>query len=172
LVLDLEENKKSASKKQLTDAAIAFMDMVKHAGYQTMLYTNKSFFDNVLDESRIKYPLWISRYYKELGRTADIWQYSCEGTVNGISGNVDMNWAYRDFAPKPVVKPVVKKAVYPGILKEGSKGTNVKLVQTKVGTKADGAFGPKTEAAVKTFQKKKGLAADGIVGPKTWAKMF
>jgi lysozyme len=50
LVLDLEENKKSASKKQLTDAAIAFMDMVKHAGYQTMLYTNKSFLDNVLDE--------------------------------------------------------------------------------------------------------------------------
>jgi lysozyme len=67
LVLDLEENKKNASKKQLTDAAIAFMDMIKHAGYQTMLYTNKSFLDNVLDESLLKYPLWISRYYKELG---------------------------------------------------------------------------------------------------------
>jgi hypothetical protein len=24
-----------------------------------------------------------------------------KGTVNGISGNVDMNIAYRDFAPKP-----------------------------------------------------------------------
>jgi lysozyme len=97
LVLDLEENKKNASKKQLTDAAVAFMDMLKHAGYQTLLYTNKSFLDNVLDESRITYPLWISRYYKELGITADIWQYSCEGKVNGISGNVDMNWALSGF---------------------------------------------------------------------------
>jgi lysozyme len=172
LVLDLEENKKSANKKQLTDGAIAFMDMVKHAGYQTMLYTNKSFLDNVLDVNRIQYPLWISRYYKELGCKADIWQYSCEGKVNGISGNVDMNWGYRDFAPKPIVKPVAKKPAFPGILKKGSKGVNVKSVQTKVGVSADGDFGPKTEAAVKVFQKKHSLTADGLIGPKTWAKMF
>jgi peptidoglycan hydrolase-like protein with peptidoglycan-binding domain len=70
------------------------------------------------------------------------------------------------------VKPVTKKPTFPGLLKKGSKGVNVKSVQTKVGVKADGDFGPKTDAAVKAFQKKKGLAADGIVGPKTWAKMF
>jgi peptidoglycan hydrolase-like protein with peptidoglycan-binding domain len=48
----------------------------------------------------------------------------------------------------------------------------VKSVQTKVGVKADGDFGPKTEAAVKVFQKKNSLTADGLIGPKTWAKMF
>lgn len=35
----------------------------------------------------------------------------------------------------------------------------------------DGAFGAKTEAAVKDFQRKHGLTADGIVGPKTWAAL-
>jgi lysozyme len=174
LVLDLEENKKSVSKKQLTDAAIAFMEMIKHAGYQTMLYTNKSFLDNVLDESLLKYPLWISRYYKELGCKADIWQYSDQGQVNGISGNVDVNWAYRDFAPKPVVKPAVKKPDYPGNpLRKGTgdKG-HVKLVQSKLHIAVDGIFGNGTEKAIKNFQSHNHLTADGIIGPKTWAKMF
>ena len=61
---------------------------------------------------------------------------------------------------------------YPGILKKGSKGNNVKLVQEVVGVKVDGIFGPVTEKAVKKWQVKHGLKADGIVGPKTWNKMF
>lgn len=55
------------------------------------------------------------------------------------------------------------------LLKLGSKGEEVKIVQKKLGLTADGIFGPKTEAAVKEFQKKNGLYSDGIVGEKTWA---
>jgi len=33
---------------------------------------------------------------------------------------------------------------------------------------ADGAFGPRTEAAVKAYQSDRGVAADGIVGDRTW----
>jgi lysozyme len=167
LVLDLEENKDGASKKQLTDAAIAFLDVLKNAKYSAMLYTSKGFLDSQLDESRIHYPFWIARYYKELGRKADIWQYSDKGKINGISGNVDMNWAYRDFSPKPTAPK------YPGeLVKEGSRGKHVEKVQKKVGVKTDGLFGSKTEAAVKTYQKKHGLKADGVVGPISWKKMF
>jgi lysozyme len=168
-VLDLEENKEKASKKQLTDAAIAFLDVLKHAGYAPILYTGKSFLATELDESRIHYPLWIARYNDELGRKADIWQYSSTGKVDGIKGNVDMNIAYRDFAPK--AKPKAPK--YPGeLIKVGSRGKHVEKVQKRVGAKADGIFGPKTEAAVKTFQKKHGLSVDGLIGPKSWGKMF
>jgi putative chitinase len=58
------------------------------------------------------------------------------------------------------------------LLKVGSKGDNVKKLQTKLGTTADGAFGPGTEKLVKEWQTKNGLTADGIVGEGTWKKMF
>jgi peptidoglycan hydrolase-like protein with peptidoglycan-binding domain len=60
-------------------------------------------------------------------------------------------------------------------LKEGSHGQNVMKLQKqleKLGFelgKVDGAFGPKTESAVKRFQTKHHMEADGIVGPKTHA---
>jgi len=54
------------------------------------------------------------------------------------------------------------------LLKLGSKGDEVKIVQKKLGLTVDGVFGPKTEAAVREFQKKYGVYPDGMVGPKTW----
>ena len=53
-------------------------------------------------------------------------------------------------------------------LRINSKGDDVKYLQKVLGLTVDGAFGPKTDAAVKKFQKEHGLVADGIVGPKTW----
>ncbi|MDQ0199324.1 glycoside hydrolase family 25 protein [Neobacillus ginsengisoli] len=98
LVLDLEENKKGMSNTQLTDAAIAFLKALENAGYFAMLYTGKTFLETQLDESRLtSYSKWIARYNNELGRSADMWQFTSSGKVNGISGNVDLNWAYRDF---------------------------------------------------------------------------
>ena len=58
------------------------------------------------------------------------------------------------------------------ILKVGSKGDEVKQLQTKLGLKADGDFGNVTAEAVKKWQAANGLTADGIVGPGTWGKMF
>jgi putative chitinase len=58
------------------------------------------------------------------------------------------------------------------ILKNGSKGEDVKKLQAQVGLGADGVFGSGTEAAVKKWQAANGLTADGIVGEGTWAKMF
>jgi murein DD-endopeptidase MepM/ murein hydrolase activator NlpD len=65
-------------------------------------------------------------------------------------------------APKasaPVARPTLQK---------GSKGPDVIYLQQKVGTAADGDFGPNTHKAVIAFQTSKGLVADGIVGPNTW----
>jgi putative chitinase len=57
------------------------------------------------------------------------------------------------------------------LLKVGSKGEDVKKLQTKLGTTADGVFGPGTEKLVKEWQAANGLTADGIVGDGTWGKM-
>lgn len=58
------------------------------------------------------------------------------------------------------------------LLKIGSKGSDVRLLQEKLGLTADGDFGPGTEAKVKAWQAANGLTADGIVGDVTWSKMF
>lgn len=57
------------------------------------------------------------------------------------------------------------------MLKVGSQGELVKLLQQKLGITADGAFGPGTEKAVKDWQAKNGLVADGIVGDASMAKL-
>ena len=56
-------------------------------------------------------------------------------------------------------------------LRRGAEGKLVKEIQKGVDAKADGKFGPKTEAAVREFQRDHGLVPDGIVGPQTWAAL-
>lgn len=62
------------------------------------------------------------------------------------------------------------------VLASGSRGTPVKLAQTRLNANGikvavDGTYGPKTVAAIKAFQKKKGLRVDGWCGAKTWAAL-
>ena len=57
------------------------------------------------------------------------------------------------------------------VLRNGSKGPEVKKIQEKLGVDPTGNFGPKTAAAVKAWQKANGLKDDGIVGPNTLTKM-
>lgn len=58
------------------------------------------------------------------------------------------------------------------LLKNGSKGEDVKKLQQKLGLNADGVFGNGTEQAVKNFQTKNDLTPDGIVGENTWQKIL
>ena len=58
------------------------------------------------------------------------------------------------------------------LLKNGSKGEDVKKLQRFLKIKDDGDFGNGTEIAVKNWQKSNGLKDDGIVGDSTWNKMF
>jgi peptidoglycan hydrolase-like protein with peptidoglycan-binding domain len=57
------------------------------------------------------------------------------------------------------------------VLKRGSKGNVVQMVQEKLGIDADGKYGPGTEKAVRSYQQENDLAADGIAGPKTIGKL-
>jgi hypothetical protein len=57
------------------------------------------------------------------------------------------------------------------LLKVGSRGLEVKLLQEFLNIGNDGIFGKGTEKAVKVWQTKNGLSADGIVGPTTWSAM-
>ncbi|MDF2520488.1 MAG: peptidoglycan-binding protein, partial [Clostridia bacterium] len=79
-------------------------------------------------------------------------------------------------APKTSTTPTQTASEINRTLRMGSKGNDVKLLQTWLNTygynlKVDGVFGRQTLAAVKDFQAKNNLAVDGVAGPKTLAKM-
>lgn len=57
----------------------------------------------------------------------------------------------------------------PPTLRRGDRGEGVARLQGVVGVRADGLFGPLTDAALRRFQRRRGLVPDGVVGPRTWA---
>lgn len=57
------------------------------------------------------------------------------------------------------------------LLKKGSKGNDVKILQSYLHLLQDGIFGSLTEEAVKEFQRTHHLKVDGIVGDVTWSKL-
>lgn len=59
-----------------------------------------------------------------------------------------------------------------GVLRKGSKGDGVKIMQEALGIPADGDFGPGTERALKEWQTENGLTADGVAGPATFGKLL
>lgn len=54
------------------------------------------------------------------------------------------------------------------VLRRGSTGHHVEVIQRFLGIAVDSAFGPATERAVIAYQRARGLTADGVVGPATW----
>lgn len=84
-----------------TDAVIGFCKELEAAKYYAGVYASTSSgFQSRLDDSRLKeYTHWVAQYAStcKYTGTIGIWQYSSTGKVNGISGNVDMDFAYVDF---------------------------------------------------------------------------
>ena len=85
----------------LTDCVLAYCQNVESFGFRTMVYQNKRTSLFKFDLPRLNgIPFWLAEYGD--GPTYiydyDMWQYSCSGTVAGISGNVDLNLCFKDFS--------------------------------------------------------------------------
>lgn len=80
--------------------------------------------------------------------------------------------------PEPTPTPTPTPTPKPLILGLNSHGDDVVRLQARLielgylKGKADGFFGPKTEAAVKRFQEVNGLKADGYAGPITLELLY
>lgn len=82
------------SVDQHTQAALGFMETIKNAGHETMIYTNRLYYALYLDLEEIyKYPIWYAQYADEPDwpHEFDIWQYTDSGEISGIAGPVDLN---------------------------------------------------------------------------------
>ena len=103
IVLDVEEDSVRYAKNMgyipdWTACSIAFMEKVKAAGYIPILYSNYNWLKNIFNYNKLKnYKLWYAAPdATKPAYTCAIWQYSWKGKVNGINGDVDMDYLYDD----------------------------------------------------------------------------
>ena len=64
-----------------------------------MFYTNRNFLDTYLGSTLPdRYAFWYARYADSFdGTNCGIWQYTSQGSIPGISGDVDLDIGYIDY---------------------------------------------------------------------------
>lgn len=80
----------------LTEITKVFCSDIKSAGYHPMIYGNIKWFMKRVDISQLtEYDKWFAQYFNTPFFPYDfqIWQYTASGSVDGITGNVDINMA-------------------------------------------------------------------------------
>ena len=101
IVIDLEDKEQlKLNNRQRTDIVKAFCEEIEKAKYYAMFYCNLNWLNNYLikDELLPKYDLWLAQWYvKGPAINCGIWQYSSEGKIDGINGNVDLDISYKDY---------------------------------------------------------------------------
>ena len=102
LYYDIEEgtiNKRTATAQLTTEA---FLNRCKEKGITAGVYSGLYWFIHYLYPSRmLEHPLWIAQYKSGIERPEHphpewfgMFQYTSKGSVDGIVGNVDMNYCY------------------------------------------------------------------------------
>ncbi|MCM1252357.1 MAG: glycoside hydrolase family 25 protein [Clostridium sp.] len=107
VVLDVEAvtNKnartKDLTKEERTQYCITFCEEIKQAGYTPMIYGNLKTFMLLLDMEKLEeYDKWFAYYDEEIyfPYQFKVWQYTDEGSIDGIKANVDINISFEDLS--------------------------------------------------------------------------
>ena len=114
---DLEWNGQwNFNNAKIEAIALAFLDRIEAAGYAPAIYCNVNWYRNKLTDNLKRYPSWIASYpFDDNGEIVerlkpdkcDIWQYSKNGTVDGVPGNVDLDIMYTDLRDTKKEEPTV-----------------------------------------------------------------
>lgn len=109
IVLDTEDTMDESARtgsltpEQRSEACRGFLETIRAAGYETMIYANLRWIALELDLTQLYgYDIWYAQYANEpaLPYQYKIWQYTNEGTVPGISQPVDLNIGFNGFGKK------------------------------------------------------------------------
>ena len=99
---DIEESSQFSSGIH-NSIAKAFCEILEAKKYYCGIYASGSRWSNNFDkEVRTKYTVWIAHWgvsQPSYTGSYHVWQKSSEGSVNGISGRVDLDESYLDFEP-------------------------------------------------------------------------
>ena len=101
IYLDMEDKDiQGETKVTLTNQCNEFAKIIKSKGYQSGVYANVNWLKNELNPNDFDKDIsvWVAQYYKKCEYTGkyDIWQYASDGSVNGVSGNCDVNYLYNE----------------------------------------------------------------------------
>lgn len=101
IFFDLEEQSQLTKGKSFCSGLVkAFCNVLENAKYFTGLYISRSHLETNIDtQTAQRYALWIAEYNSQCNYEGSygIWQYSSTGKVDGISVNVDLDYAYVDY---------------------------------------------------------------------------
>lgn len=101
VVFDIEESATyNLGRNTVSEIIKTFCSIVEAAGYYVSVYTNKNWLDHVVsDEVKSKYDTWLAQWTSTPSYVGPygMWQYTSSGTVDGISGRVDMDIAYKNY---------------------------------------------------------------------------
>ena len=121
--LDFEEKSQQAlGRTKCSEMAKAFLTLLEESGYYAGLYSFKSMLESCFtDEILTRYTVWLA--HVNVSKTTytkpfDIWQYSWNGKVSGItggSGKCDLNYCYKEDFPE-----VIKAAGLNGFTKDSA----------------------------------------------------
>ena len=91
------------SKAERTNITKAFLDTIAAAGHKTIIYGNKEWLIKEIDMSKLTaYDVWLSQQsdIPDYPYKFTMWQYSTQGSVDGIAGLVNLNISFIDYSEK------------------------------------------------------------------------
>jgi len=91
------------SNTDRTACAKAFCDTILAAGYTPVIYANTNWSILNLNMEELQgYDFWYAYYGENLYYPYDftMWQYTDSGTVDGVSGSVDLNISFVDYSKR------------------------------------------------------------------------
>lgn len=92
--------KKSVTNNTCIDICEEFCKKIEEAGYYAGIYANLNWLNNRINSDRLdRFDKWVAQWSNkcDYSKTYGMWQYSSKGKVEGILGNVDLNYALIDY---------------------------------------------------------------------------
>ena len=98
VVWDVEDNvHKSLSPEMLSLMANTFCATIEAEGYYPMVYSSANWYKDRIGP--VFYDKWVAQWAAACDiPDAAVWQYTSKGSVPGINGNVDMDYALKDYS--------------------------------------------------------------------------